>query len=193
MEKNWPWKCPHHPDNRSLGPLAGPLAGALEDMFNIKVKNLTLRGQESTSLIQFLLQVSSGSRWSCRPASHPVSHPDLVNLAVQLLVLLPIQFLLQIFSRSCLYLVDLVVQLLVLLLIQFLLQVSLILSSCFSSSFSSRSHPDLVNFVVLLLIPFLLQISSRSCNHATFQAFYTRFGAMVIPRIFWLSKIFLTA
>ena len=39
-------KCPHHPDSHSLGPLAGPLA----DMFNIKVKYVTLRGQESTSL-----------------------------------------------------------------------------------------------------------------------------------------------
>ena len=35
----------HHPESRSLGPLAGPLAGIL----SVKVKNVTLKGQDSTS------------------------------------------------------------------------------------------------------------------------------------------------
>ena len=45
MHKNWPWKWPHHPDSQSLGPLAGPLA----DILSVKVENVTLKGQESTS------------------------------------------------------------------------------------------------------------------------------------------------
>ena len=45
MHKDWPWKWPHHPDSRSLSPLAGPLAGIL----SVKVKNITLKGQDSTS------------------------------------------------------------------------------------------------------------------------------------------------
>ena len=45
MHENWPWKWPHHPDSQSLGPLADPLA----DILNVKVQNVTLKGQESTS------------------------------------------------------------------------------------------------------------------------------------------------
>ena len=46
MHKDWPWKWLHLPENWSLGPLAGPLP----DILRARVKNVTLKGQESTSL-----------------------------------------------------------------------------------------------------------------------------------------------
>ena len=59
IHKDWPWKWPHHPNSRSLGPLAGPLAGIL----SVKVKNITLKGQESTSSGNLMNSFPLGLLW----------------------------------------------------------------------------------------------------------------------------------